>query len=63
MSERRDVTILREAMRPAFITCVSDGQAARYEVVAKFRTLEEAQRAHTALLKYMMSPPPSQHRG
>ncbi len=33
-----------------FVTCNSDGQNSRYEVVAKFQTLKEAQNAHSALV-------------
>lgn len=54
-SQSRDEVV--EALRGAFITCNSDGQAGRYEVVAKFRTLRKAQDAHGAIIRALSASP------
>lgn len=50
-SLRAERDTLAKALEPGFMTAVSDGQAARYEVVIKFRDLRSMQDAHNALVR------------
>lgn len=50
LDRQRDLNNLKTLASKGFITCESDGMAGRYEVVAKFRSLLEAQDFYTAII-------------